>query len=329
MVLAQQDEHHKLVSSWLGVSKRVGSVTAVRNEQSLLRHLISGAACHLCIVVVENREQTLPACTLHYPDMRLLVLSVSRKTGKLSNWLQQGATDAISLQRPVAAQHAIGRLIDECVTQLTTNWYAARVNQLEKEITNLKSSLKHNKRSFAITASNDTEHTSSELNEADLNCIKEPVIQNIPADHTLEDSETDTQFQPTVMARLQKLLHTEIKAPRFTAMLVRILTEKPNPDIQDSDTSVQELTLSRAKDALRNQMQQGTILDQVNSNALLLIQSSDIEPTSRDAANRVREWLGSLDGLIDSDKDVRINTMSLPAKTRISVDEVVARLEAH
>jgi len=60
----------------------------------------------------------------------------------------------------------------------------------------------------------------------------------------------------------------------------------------------------------------------------LLIQSSYDEPVSRDAANRVRDSLGSLGGLIDAQTDVRINTMNLPATTSISANEVVARLEA-
>ena len=67
LVLSHDDEHHKQISQWLGVSKRVGLVTAVDNEKSLSQHLVN-TRYHLCVIVVDNREQTLPGRILRYPD---------------------------------------------------------------------------------------------------------------------------------------------------------------------------------------------------------------------------------------------------------------------
>lgn len=329
LVLAHQKEHHKLVSTWLGVSKRVGSVTAVQDDDKLCEQLGSNSHTHLCIIVVDNREQTLPSCTLRYPDMRLLVLAANGKPGKLSGWLQQGATDIVSLRKPVAAQHAISRLIDECVVHLQKRFLKTRIEQLDQEVNYLKSMLQSDKRSFAITASNDTQHSATQQVEEDLHCDKQPALQNIIVKNKLRDQATGLPARTTVIDRFQKMLQSDIKAPRFTAMLVRILTDKSKNEQSGAEKTVQDLTLYRAADALQKCMVHGTILGRVNKNALLLIQSSDIEPASRDAANRVRETIGSLGGLIDSETDVRINTMNLPAKTSLSVDEMVARLEAH
>lgn len=329
LVLAHQVEHHRLVSTWLGVSKRVGSVTAVRDDESLCKQLSSTNNTHICIIVVDNREQVLPACTLRYPGMRLLVLTASNKTGKLTGWLQQGATDVVSLQKSAATQHAISRLIDECVADLKQHHLKTRIAQLDKEVNYLKSMLQSDKRSFAITASNDTQHSATQQVEEDLHCEEEPTLQNIVERQKLRDTATGLPARSSVMERFQNMLQTDITTPRFTALLVRILTDKNKNEQSGAEKTVQDLTLYRAADVLQKRMVQGTILGRVNKNALLLIQSSDIEPTSRDAANRVRETIGSLGGLIDSDTDVRINTMNLPAKTHISVDEMVARLEAH
>jgi len=261
--------------------------------------------------------------------MRVLVLINHRKSGKLGYWLQQGATDIVSLRKTVAVQHAIGRMIDECTSTMKQQALATRIQQLEHEASYLKSMLQSDKRSFAITASNDTLHSVTNQVESDLHCIEQPAMKNITAPQKKRDAATGLPARNSVMHRFQKMLQSDIKAPRFTAMLVRILTDKNTKEKSGAEKTVQDLTLYRAADALQKRMAAGTLLGRVNQNALLLIQSSDVEPASRDAANRVRETIGSLGGLINAETDVRINTMTLPAKTRISVDEVVSKLEAH
>ncbi len=305
----------------------MGSVTAVHDAQSLEKHLIN-TQCDLCIVVVDDREQILPSCITHYPDMPVLVLTVSRKTGKLHHWFQQGATDVVSLQKPAAAQHAISRLIDECVSKQNQKLLTVRNQQLEQELAYLRSMINSDKRSFAVTASNENLLSKAERVEVSLKRMKQPVVENIIENYKARDLATGLPARTSVLDRFQKMLHSEIKAPRFTAMLVRILSDNNKDEKVGADKTVQDLTLYRAADALQKRLAKGTIMGRINQNALLLIQSSDDEPVSRDAANRVRDTLGTLGGLIDADTDVHINTMNLPAKTKISADEVVERLEA-
>jgi len=332
LVLSDQQEHHKRVSGWLGVSKRVGSVTAVNDDISLCKHL-SVAAAAICILVVENREQPLPACILRYPQMPVLVLSVGGKTGKLLQWLQQGATDVVSLKKTAAAQHAISRLIDQCTLQQRQRYLETRTRQLEQEVAYLKSMLQSDKRSFALSASNDNTHDSLLQLESDLRQTERPLIENVVAKQQARDEATGLPARRSVLRRFQSLLQADIKPPKFTAMLVRILTsnstdERPAPHTNGAAKTVQDLTLYRAASALQKSMGPDSIIGRVNQNALLLIQSSGSDTVSRNAANQVRETLGSLGGLIDGGTDVRINTMTLPSKSRFTANDVVARLEA-
>lgn len=323
-----------MVSAWLSVSKRIAHVAVVQDEDSLCQQLSDSNNCNLCIIVVDREETALPACTLHYPDMRLLVLTANQQTGKFMHWLQQGATDVVTMHEFEAAQHAISRLIDECVADLQQGSLRNRIEQLEHETQFLKSMLEKEKRSFVISASNDAQHERDNQSvsarvEDDLRCDEAPQIKNVIADEKLSDMNSDSLAQASVVERFHSMMNTEVKAPRFTAMLVRILGDKDIEDLTGDEKTAQDLTLFRAVDTLQKNLVKGTILGRVKGNALLLIQSSDIEPVSRDAANRVRDTLGSLGGLIDSERDIHINTMTLPAKTRISVDEMVTRLAAH
>lgn len=332
LVLSGQEEHHKLVSGWLGVSKRVGSVTSVNDDASLCKHLSSTPA-DVCILVVENREQPLPACILRYPHMPVLVLTAGRKTGKLLLWLQQGATDVISVKKTAAAQHAISRLIDQSVAQQKQRFLETRNQQLEQEVAYLKSMLQSDKRSFALSASNDNTHDTLLQLESALRQTQRPLIENVVAKQQARDEATGLPARRSVLRRFQTLLQADIKPPKFTAMLVRILTDSAShkglaTHHNGADKTVQDLTLYRAASALQKSMGANSIIGRVNTNALLLIQSSDTETVSRDAANHVRDTLGSLGGLIDGETDVRINTMTLPSKSRFTANDVVARLES-
>ena len=65
-------------------------------------------------MLLEDDDERLPACLLRYPDLRVLVVVPYRKTGPLDLWLQQGASEVVSMQKPATLTHALGRLIDEC-----------------------------------------------------------------------------------------------------------------------------------------------------------------------------------------------------------------------
>jgi len=326
---------HKRVSSWLGVSKRVSSVTAVSDESSLARYL-GHAECHLVILVLENDKQALPSATLQYPHLRVLAITAELQTVNSELFYQQGATDVVSLHEPAIAQHAISRLIDECVQQLKLQRLQMHCDTLRAEINAMHSKFNDKPRVQSMKASNDHQHDQGDAAQASFQHMVKPVIENIITKSNLRDSATGLPSRKTVLKRFQSMLLSDIKAPRFTALLIHILTDKKTTDQHSTATSntensaeknVMDLTLYRAANALQACVATNSILGRVNQNALLLIQPSDVEPVSRDAANRVRQSLGTLGGLIDADNDLHINTVNFPSSTKISADEVVERLE--
>ncbi len=315
------------MSTWLGERTCVGCVTAVKDEKGLTRHL-SKTKVHLCIVVLEKHQRVLPTSLLHYVDLPIFVLTTSRKPEKLKKLLKQGATEVASLRSTVFAKHALSRLLSECRSKQKLYFLQAHIQLLEKQVAYLQSILKNDKRSLALTAANDSEHNVADQIETRLKHLRLPAVENIIENYKPRDIATGLRARISVLEKFQQMLTSEIKAPRFTALLVSILTNNDTSQQSVAAKNVQDLTLFRAADTLQKQLGSGTILGRINKNALLLIQSSHDEPVSRDAANRVRKSLGSLGGLIDAKTDIRINTMNLPAKTSISANEVVARLEA-
>jgi len=312
------------VSTWLGENECVAGVTAVTDELSLEKYL-SKARVHLCIVVFDKYDLALPVCFLRQTDVPVLVITTDRKPGKLKTLFQQGASDIVSLRKSSQAKHAIRRILDECQSMQKIRFLQSHIQNLEKEVAYLQSILNSKNRA---TAANDAEHNEADKVMARLKLMQQPVVENIISNYKPRDIATDLRVRISVLERFQQMLSSEIKAPRFTALLVSILIDDNTNAQSGAAKNVQDLTLFRAADTLKNQLGTGTLLGRINQNALLLIQSSDDEPVSRDAANRVRDSLGSLGGLIDAETDVHINTMNLPAKTSISANEVVARLEA-
>ena len=170
-------------------------------------------------------------------------------------------------------------------------------------------------------------HTAHRI-EALFERMQQPVVENIIENYNPRDSATGLRARISVLKKFQQMLTTEIKAPRFTALLISILTDSDADGQSVAAKNVQDLSLFRAANTLQKRLGTGIILGRINQNALLLIHSSHNDPVSRNAANRVRDSLGSLGGLVDAATDIHINTMNLPANTSISANEVVARLEA-
>lgn len=305
----------------------MGGVTAVTDEKSLNSHLRKAQA-HLCIVVLEKHERALPACILNYVDVPVLVLTTSRKPGKLEKWFQQGATEVASLSKSAVAKHAICRLLDECNLRLQQHFLQEQIQLLEKEVAYLQSILDSDKRAFTLSAANDAEHNTVDQIVTQLSRLHQPIVENVISNYKPRGSATGLQARISVLKRFQQMLSSDIKAPRFTALLVSILADSNTEKKRGAAKNVQDLTLHRAAETIQRRLGKDTLLGRINQNALLLIQSSDDGLESRYAAIWVRDLLGSLGGLIDAETDVRINTMNLPATTRISANEVVARLEA-
>ena len=86
------------IGEWLRFGCRVERVDNVYDAVAL-RHQLAARAYDLTVIISGDKDQTLPPCLLRYPDMRVLVLTTARKIGPLPEWLHQGATEVVSLQK--------------------------------------------------------------------------------------------------------------------------------------------------------------------------------------------------------------------------------------
>jgi len=113
IVVATDDRTRGALKNQVSISRRISHLVDVRDSVAL-RHELAVHHYDLAILMLEDDEERLPACLLRYPDLRVLVIVPHRKTGPLDIWLQQGASEVVSMQKPASLTHALGRLIDEC-----------------------------------------------------------------------------------------------------------------------------------------------------------------------------------------------------------------------
>ena len=158
------------------------------------------------------------------------------------------------------------------------------------------------------------------------------LTKNLPEQATVPgtvpgtDSVTGLLARDSVLQGFQRLLHSGRQTKRYTAMLVQLLTSDEASRTTAVSRTLQDLTIYRAAEMLQENFVGNTLLGRVSHDALLLIRPSTAVDASRLAANRVREVLGSLGGLLDAPNELRINTLNLAA-TSLSAAEVISRLE--
>ena len=134
IVVAADEGMRASLTEQVGVSRRVSQVVDARDSVAL-RHELAVHHYDLAILLLEDADECLPACLLRYPDLRVLVVVPHRKTGSLDLWLQQGASDVVSLQKPANVRHALSRLLDEC--RLISELHQAREKiELQQRIHN-------------------------------------------------------------------------------------------------------------------------------------------------------------------------------------------------
>jgi len=154
--------------------------------------------------------------------------------------------------------------------------------------------------------------------------VKNLPEQNVPEQNT--DSVTGLLARDSMLQGFQRLLQSGRHSKRYTALLVQLVTAEESARTAVVNRTLQDLTIYRAADTLQRNFVGNTLVGRVSHNALLLIRPSTAVDASRLAANRVRDVLGSLGGLLDAPNEIRINTLNLAA-TAMSASEVVARLE--
>ena len=86
----------------------MGSEMCIRDSSQIdeipsiaqLRDHLSRHPYNFAVVMLDHAEDNLPACLLRYPELKVLVITPSKKAGPLEPWLTQGASDIVSLHRP-------------------------------------------------------------------------------------------------------------------------------------------------------------------------------------------------------------------------------------
>lgn len=105
-------EEGRLVDA-LKQSRHIAHADKLSRLASLRDHL-TRHRYDFAIIVLAHPDDCLPACLLRYPELKVLVVTPSRKIGPVERWFEQGATDVVSCQRGTKCQHALERIIEEC-----------------------------------------------------------------------------------------------------------------------------------------------------------------------------------------------------------------------
>jgi GGDEF domain-containing protein len=387
LVMTTNSSRQAQIGEWLRFGCRVERVDNVYDAVAM-RHQLAARAYDMTVIVSGDKDQTLPPCLLRYPDMRVLVLTTTRKIGPLPEWLHQGATEVVSLQKLPAVHHTISRLLDECLMMRKVQALCEQTDEQRQIIDALLSKHPHG---IGLWQNGQVKRLNNQfdqstglminpdglinenawldwmsvanrypLGELTLNLSEEPTMtssttgepagqllmqrvrhrgkaarllqvsarpkltKNIPELAT--DSVTGLLARDSVLQGFQRLLHSGRQTKRYTAMLVQLLTSDEASRTTAVSRTLQDLTIYRAAEMLQQNFVGNTLLGRVSHDALLLIRPSTAVDASRLAANRVREVLGSLGGLLDAPNELRINTLNLAA-TSLSAAEVISRLE--
>ncbi len=350
LVLAENPEHHKTISEWLGVSKRVGSVTSVYDKNSL-RMQLEETICHIAIEVVTDSKQHLISNTAASSDTRVLVVTESRKTGNRQHWYQQGASDIASLKKPDDVRHSISRLIDECVMQLSLRLMAASTERLKTELEALKRSQNHpltEQETPPQSPVSDSQNVSSGLSTQTLSTLTgldvgsisrsnmvadwltaAPANQPVGEQPYLYDRDTGLPLRAELLRRLQHWLRV-LKHEHLTAMLVEIDCKQDgkatllHPTVEQSRITS---ALQMAASVLVQHSPSSSLIGRSSTNALMRIDRSSSSKTGREAVNELRHLL-RFEAASHGNVAVRLHSISLPRLSSSQAKQVFTRLES-
>lgn len=119
------------VISTLKCSRHIAHVDELDRLASLRDHL-SRHRYDFVVVILDNPDDDLPACLLRYPELKVLVVTPTRKIGPVDRLLQQGAAEVVSYQRQEKCQHALERMIEECQIRAQLRAATQKINSQNK-----------------------------------------------------------------------------------------------------------------------------------------------------------------------------------------------------
>jgi len=126
----------------LTLSRRISNVVDA-SDSIALRHELAVHHYDFAVLMLDSADERLPAFLLRYPDLKVLVVLPQRKIESLDLWLQQGASDVVSAQKPAALRHALSRLVDECRLVNELEQANEKIELQERIHTTLQSSHPH------------------------------------------------------------------------------------------------------------------------------------------------------------------------------------------
>lgn len=113
LIYGSDAERTGALASLAGDCAGISQIDEVTRLSELRDHL-SRFPYDFVVVLLEEADDNLPACILRYPELKVLAVAPTKKILQLENWLSQGASDVVSLQRQDKCRHALFRIAEEC-----------------------------------------------------------------------------------------------------------------------------------------------------------------------------------------------------------------------
>jgi len=349
------------LSSKPQVSTRLRQLAAISQIDEIsslaqLRDHLSRHPYHFAIIVLDHADDNLPACLLRYPELKVLVITPSRKAGPIDPWRTQGASDIVSSHRPEKMKHAINRIVEESHVRAQLHaiqkkldsqnrlqqilldsrkdavmlWQHGTIvesNRLFDDLINCHSSDNHSR-------SIEWKRWVSAPSYAELNTSEQPLVGSVNLSNHLGqrfETKIESIMLDTGKAKLIKIntrpldqrAWDDISVDSATGML---LTKPFILRSQDKGNStVKELLSYRIATLLKQEFSSLSLIGRTGPTKMTLLPLSPVS-SSQGLSGRIRQTLGTIGGLVEDRQSVRIKTLSL-STSHLCAMEVMDRLE--
>jgi len=160
---------------------------------------------------------------------------------------------------------------------------------------------------------------------AQLISVDTTSISNFKSVETSKGNKNHQPARESLEQRLQTYLTASRSTNRYTAMLVQFPGLESTLANDGVQRTLQELSMSRANNALKSCFSDNTMLARASKSALLMVGPAD-DHTTRRTADQVHEALGSLGALTDGGSAIRISAVTITPES-VSAGDVIKRLE--
>lgn len=114
LILGTDENSRQQVRSWMKDRRQVSHLELCDSSISLQREMARRQYDLVALITAESTP-IVPSCLYHYPDTKLVIFTIGRKTPSIDKWIGQGIEEAVSLTQPEHARRVLFRLLDERV----------------------------------------------------------------------------------------------------------------------------------------------------------------------------------------------------------------------